>query len=146
MPSTIINMHMRGPGLTSSFGVDPTMPEGLRASGLQEMQWNTFCDSVNKRLEHLNIKLMIANSCCLIGLLVIVLTSVEILTKLHFIFQTLFLWICFRPLLVHQTYKDIFHVCVEASNDQSLVSYHLRSDLYGGNGTKIYIDVPGVVW
>lgn len=122
------------------------MPEGLRASGLQEMQWNTFCDSANKRLEHLNIKLMIANSCCLIGLLVIVLTSVEILTKLHFIFQTLFLRICFQPLLIHQTYKDIFHVCVEASNDQSLVSYHLRSDLYGGNGTKIYIDVPGVLW
>ena len=145
MPSTIINIH-RFSGLTISFGVDTTKPEGLRASGLQETQWNTFCDSVNKRLEHLNIKLMIANSCCLIGLLVIVLTSVEILTKLHFIFQTLFLWICFRPLLVHQTYKDIFHVCVEASNDQNLVSYHLRSDLYGGNGTKIYIDVPGVVW
>ena len=37
--------------------------------------------------------------------------------------------------------KKIFRVFADASDDKSLVSYHLRSDLYGVNGTKIYNDV-----
>jgi hypothetical protein len=54
MPSTIINIQS-GYSCAKSYHVDPTMPADLRSlGGVHDVEWKSFCDLVNKRLEPLN--------------------------------------------------------------------------------------------
>jgi hypothetical protein len=54
MPSTIINIQS-GYSFAKSYHVDPTMPAVLRSSGgVHEVEWKSFCDQVNTRLDPLN--------------------------------------------------------------------------------------------
>jgi hypothetical protein len=54
MPSTIINIQS-GHSHGNYYHVDPTMPAVLRSSGgVNEVEWKSFCDQVNARLDTFN--------------------------------------------------------------------------------------------
>jgi hypothetical protein len=54
MPSTIINIQS-GHSHHNYYHVDPTMPAVLRSSGgVNEVEWKSFCDQVNARLDTFN--------------------------------------------------------------------------------------------
>ena len=55
MPSTIINIQSGSYSCAKSYHVDPTMPADLRSlGGVHDIEWKSFCDLVNKRLDPLN--------------------------------------------------------------------------------------------
>ena len=153
MPSAIINIQS-GHSHDNSYHVDPTMPAVLRSSGgVSEVEWKSFCDRVNKRLEPLNRQegTRIASALCGIGgLACVAIVAVMIMNDfnessydpnydtggqnvaLFFIIPAvLFAGACYVSGVTsnqsREVYKGVHDICVEASKRNSNVSYHFRN-------------------
>ena len=157
MPSAIINIQS-GHSHDNSYHVDPTMPAVLRSSGgVSEVEWKSFCDRVNKRLEPLNRQegTQIASALCGIAILACVAIVAVLFTNdqkkfnessydpnydtggenavaLFFIIPAvLFAGACCASGVTsnqsREVYKGVHDICVEASKRNSNVSYHFRN-------------------
>ena len=156
MPSTTISIRSGNYSCTSSYGVDPNMPAILRGGRVHEIEWRTFCDEINEKLEPLN-RLQRTHHCH--GLLFyrfrsrhdhisLTFTSSmnnsdpynsdgpksQMLYFLSFRFWWCLAWLGYRRVSkkIQGAYDGIHDVCVEASKKQSLVSYHFRNDVVTG--------------
>ena len=158
MPSTTINIQS-GYSCAKSYGIDPTMPAILRAGGgVHEMEWRAFCDQISTKLEPLNKlqrKFQILIGLFVVAFIAVMITfalvvpksimSSDMTSEVGFdgpqylvlvLFLVPFLLMmgmigvgCYVSKNVQETYKSIHEVCVEASKNNPLVSYHFRNDL-----------------
>ena len=155
MPSTIINIQS-GHSHDNSYHVDPTMPAVLRSSGfVQDDEWKSFCDRVNKRLGPLNRQEGTQIASALIGIAIlacvaivaVVITEIPLYESssydpnydtggnnvaLFFIIPAvLFAGACCASggtsNQSREVYKGVHDICVEASKRNSNVSYHFRN-------------------
>jgi len=158
MPSTTINIQS-GYSCAKSYGIDPTMPAILRASGgVHEMEWRAFCDQVSTKLEPLNKlqrKFQIFIGLFVVAFIAVMITFAIVVPKsimssdmtsevgfggpqylVFVLFLVPFLLMmgmigvrCCVSKITQETFKSIHEVCVEASKKNPLVSYHFRNDL-----------------
>jgi hypothetical protein len=140
MPSTIINIHSYG----NYYHVDPTMPAVLRSSGgVNEVEWKSFCDQVNARLDTFNKarKLSVKITYALFGIAILacvgivadIIVADMINGQKFFIIPVVLFFvgaccvICNTSNQLLDAYKDVHDICVETSKRNSNVSYHFRN-------------------
>ena len=146
MPSTIVNIESVY-SCSKSYHIDTTMPADLRSlGGVHDVEWKSFCDQVNKRLEPLNnlqrifqipsALVFIGNAAFMVIFIYRITSSSKKPTNMKNIALLFLIPLsltvvmigvnCYISIESQKVYNGIHDICVDASTRNRNVSYHFR--------------------